>query len=84
MMRYIPKQYKRFVYCICSQDPLIDAMEVSLSKLGISREKGTIRMIRNGLVKEINLHHIIVRQFAVFLAVLITISSIVFALLATP
>lgn len=39
MMRYLPKQYKRFVYCICSPDPLIDAVEVASPELGIPREK---------------------------------------------
>ena len=47
-------------------------------------EHEDVRPVLLFLVKEINLHHIIVKSFAVFLAVLIFINIIVFALLATP
>jgi len=37
--RYLPKQYRRFVYFICGPEPLMDAMEKALPELGIPREK---------------------------------------------
>jgi len=39
LKRYLPKQYRRFVYFICGPEPLMDAMEESLPKLGIPREE---------------------------------------------
>jgi predicted ferric reductase len=39
LKRYLPKQYRRFVYFICGPTPLMDAMEEALPKLGIPREK---------------------------------------------
>ena len=36
--RYLPKQYKRFVYLICGPEPLMDAMEVALPELGVPPE----------------------------------------------
>jgi predicted ferric reductase len=38
LRRYLPKQYKRFVYFICGPDPMMDAMEEALPQLGIPRE----------------------------------------------
>ncbi|MGD8463734.1 MAG: ferric reductase-like transmembrane domain-containing protein [Anaerolineae bacterium] len=38
LRRYLPKQYKRFVYFICGPDPMMDAMEQALPQLGIARE----------------------------------------------
>jgi NAD(P)H-flavin reductase len=38
LRRYLPKQYKRFVYFICGPDPMMDAMEDVLPKLGVPRE----------------------------------------------
>jgi predicted ferric reductase len=35
MSRYLPKQYKRFVYLICGPEPLMDAMEQALPELGV-------------------------------------------------
>jgi predicted ferric reductase len=35
LSRYLPKQYKRFVYLICGPKPLMDAMEVALPELGV-------------------------------------------------
>ena len=39
LKRYLPEQYKRFVYFICGPGPLMDAMEEALPTLGIPREK---------------------------------------------
>lgn len=39
LKRYLPKQYRRFVYFICGPEPLMDAMEQALPELGIPREK---------------------------------------------
>ncbi len=39
LKRYLPKQFRRFVYFICGPEPLMDAMETALPKLGIPREK---------------------------------------------
>lgn len=39
MKRYLPKQYRRFVYMICGPEPLMDAMEKALPELGIPPEK---------------------------------------------
>jgi len=39
LKRYLPKQYRRFVYFICGPKPLMDAMENALPDLGIPREK---------------------------------------------
>jgi predicted ferric reductase len=39
LRRYLPKQYKRFVYFICGPDPLMDAMEEVLPELGVPQEK---------------------------------------------
>ena len=38
LRRYLPKQYKRFVYFICGPDPMMDAMEEALPALGVPRE----------------------------------------------
>jgi predicted ferric reductase len=38
LQRYLPKQYKRFVYFICGPDPMMDAMEETLPQLGVPRE----------------------------------------------
>ena len=38
LRRYLPKQYKRFIYFICGPDPLMDAMEEALPQLGVPRE----------------------------------------------
>jgi predicted ferric reductase len=38
LRRYLPKQYKRFVYFICGPDPMMDAMEEALPQLGVPRE----------------------------------------------
>jgi predicted ferric reductase len=35
MQRYLPKQYKRFMYLICGPKPLMDAMEEALPELGV-------------------------------------------------
>jgi predicted ferric reductase len=35
MRRYLPKQYKRFMYLICGPKPLMDAIEVALPELGV-------------------------------------------------
>jgi predicted ferric reductase len=35
LSRYLPKQYKRFMYLICGPKPLMDAMEVALPELGV-------------------------------------------------
>jgi predicted ferric reductase len=35
MEKYLPKQYKRFMYLICGPEPLMDAMEQALPVLGI-------------------------------------------------
>lgn len=37
--RYLPKQYKRFIFLICGPPPLMDAMEEALPSLGVPREK---------------------------------------------
>lgn len=39
LKRYLPKQYRRFVYFVCGPEPLMDAMEAALPELGIPREK---------------------------------------------
>jgi predicted ferric reductase len=39
MRRYLPKQYKRFVYLICGPEPLMDAMEQALPELGVPQER---------------------------------------------
>jgi predicted ferric reductase len=39
LKRYLPKQYKRFVYFICGPEPLMNAMEQALPEFGIPREK---------------------------------------------
>ena len=39
LKRYLPKQYRRFVYFICGPEPLMDAMEEALPDLGVPREK---------------------------------------------
>lgn len=39
MQRYLPKQYKRFVYFVCGPKPLMDAMETALPALGVPEEK---------------------------------------------
>jgi predicted ferric reductase len=39
LKRYLPKQYKRFVYFVCGPEPLMDAMEIALPRLGIPAEK---------------------------------------------
>ncbi len=39
LKRYLPKQFRRFVYFICGPEPLMDAMEEALPTLGIPREK---------------------------------------------
>ena len=39
LKRYLPRQYKRFVYFICGPAPLMNAMEQALPELGIPREK---------------------------------------------
>jgi predicted ferric reductase len=38
LRRYLPKQYKRFIYFICGPDPMMDAMEEALPLLGVPRE----------------------------------------------
>ena len=35
LKRYLPEQYKRFVYLICGPKPLMDAMEIALPELGV-------------------------------------------------
>ena len=35
MKKYLPKQYKRFMYLICGPKPLMDAMEIALPELGV-------------------------------------------------
>lgn len=35
MKKYLPKQYKRFMYLICGPKPLMDAMEGALPELGV-------------------------------------------------
>ena len=35
MKKYLPKQYKRFIYLICGPKPLMDAMEAALPELGV-------------------------------------------------
>jgi predicted ferric reductase len=35
LRRYLPKQYKRFMYLICGPKPLMDAMEEALPELGV-------------------------------------------------
>jgi ferredoxin-NADP reductase len=37
LKKYLPKQYKRFMYLICGPEVLMDAMEEALPKLGIPR-----------------------------------------------
>ena len=37
--RYLPKQYKRFVFFVCGPKPLMDSMEESLPELGVPTEK---------------------------------------------
>ncbi len=37
--RYLPKQFKRFIFLICGPPPLMDAMEEALPSLGVPREK---------------------------------------------
>jgi predicted ferric reductase len=39
LKRYLPKQYKRFVYLICGPEPLMDAMEEALPALGVPQEQ---------------------------------------------
>ena len=39
LRRYLPKQYRRFVYFICGPEPLMNAMETALPELGIPLEK---------------------------------------------
>ncbi|MFN2195375.1 MAG: ferric reductase-like transmembrane domain-containing protein [Anaerolineales bacterium] len=39
LKRYLPEQYRRFVYFICGPEPLMNAMEQALPELGIPREK---------------------------------------------
>jgi predicted ferric reductase len=39
LKRYLPKQYKRFVYFVCGPEPLMDAMEIALPELGVLPEK---------------------------------------------
>ena len=38
MSRYLPKQFKRFVYFICGPGPMMDAMEEVLPELGVPPE----------------------------------------------
>jgi ferredoxin-NADP reductase len=38
MKRYLPRQYKRFLYLICGPGPLMDAMEQALPELGVPPE----------------------------------------------
>ena len=35
MKRYLPKQFKRFIYFVCGPEPMMDAMEEALPELGI-------------------------------------------------
>jgi predicted ferric reductase len=37
--RYLPKQFKRFIFLICGPPPLMDAMEEALPALGVAPEK---------------------------------------------
>ena len=37
--KYLPEQYKRFVYFVCGPQPLMDAMEAALPALGVPAEK---------------------------------------------
>lgn len=37
--RYLPEQYKRFVYFVCGPKPLMDAMEEALPALGVPSDK---------------------------------------------
>jgi predicted ferric reductase len=39
LKRYLPNQYKRFVYFICGPQPLMDAMEEALPFLGVPPDK---------------------------------------------
>lgn len=39
LKRYLPKQYKRYVYFICGPTPLMDDMEEILPALGVPAEK---------------------------------------------
>lgn len=39
LKRYLPKQYKRFVYFVCGPEPLMDAMEIALPELGVPADK---------------------------------------------
>jgi predicted ferric reductase len=38
LQRYLPEQYRRFVYFICGPQPLMDAMEEALPSLGVPSE----------------------------------------------
>ncbi len=33
--KYLPKQYRRFVYFVCGPGPMMDAMEEALPELGV-------------------------------------------------
>jgi predicted ferric reductase len=39
LQRYLPKQYKRFMYLICGPAPLMDAMEKALPELGVPTDQ---------------------------------------------
>lgn len=38
MKKYLPRQYKRFIYLICGPKPLMDAMEEALPELGVPQQ----------------------------------------------
>ena len=37
--RYLPEQYRRFVYFICGPEPLMEAMDSALPELGVPEER---------------------------------------------
>ena len=39
LQRYLPEQYRRFVYFVCGPEPLMDAMELALPELGVPSER---------------------------------------------
>jgi ferredoxin-NADP reductase len=39
MQRYLPEQYRRYVFFICGPEPLMDAMEQALPDLGVPGER---------------------------------------------
>lgn len=79
LSRHLPPGYERCQYFICGPDPMMDAMQTALARLGVPPERVHTEALQHGVRENPGARHVQMTRLVWLTAGLIVIACVVFA-----